>query len=1465
MLAGDTVLPPTSAATAASANYQPTSTPEHERQRLKSKLTKWEKRFSEKHRRAPTKADIATVAEVAQAYLEYKRLKNLCINVASSADSVSVGAESVSLANSAQSMPESRYRPAKPVSKYAREDGSHQSVSVRTIERDPAPHPSHDGTDKNAPVALSNHLDKVSFAHSEDYASIRRKTVPKNIEITLDSDPEDLEIVSSLELRKMIAPVRTAKKPSDASGSGSNGSNFANKLNKAGVVVDVAKLKAVEEKVGKYLATNNILETSKPREKSKSKDSLFEISASKRIPPVSRKQNASSATFGDIIAPGSLALTSRIAPKAGLTSFHLSSNYLKLNPSVAEPLDDSMDISAPSAESAQKASKAEAPIPSSAAAPNGWSNNGDEMENEDDALDARKRKKPRAKRMANGLKVTKAMKVAEREIKDLSSGKVDAGKAGRAKIIGVERKRKRVTIHSDSVDEDAAGVDTCESAKPHGNETDSDQEVVISLRPARRRVKTVVSESSDDTEGFLDHANSEEYASDNTDPAKSQLPAKLASKSKTSRKSASKRTASHKKESNARPANVTAQESSAPSAKLKSDGWGKSEERSIKESNGGIGSSNFRSLKLQKSKFKKGSGGFQGKGRFGGTSSRAGGSNKSYSYRQSYGGSENPWTTSVEDAIEAIHDEAERKRLLALPDFDFERFGDWGDEDEEICSVNSQFFDEDLRSGVSVERYVDLNAALKSLTGLESFRPGQVSTIKRILNGESTILVLPTGSGKSLCYQVPAYILRKLSKKTQPCLALVVSPMVSLMQDQMRCLPPKLKGVCLSSNQSTMEYKKTMESLANDEVDILYVTPEKLQTESFQKLVLGRRVSTVRFACIDEAHCLTEWSHNFRTSYLSLANVFKEVLDVKCILGLTATATLQARKSCIEMLGLDESAVVANSRIRHNLKLTVSKVSTVENRDALLESLLRSQPFAELSSIIVYVMFQNQADTVAKYLRTRNLDADSYHAGKPSLERALIQQKFMANRLRIIVATIAFGLGINKQDVRSVIHYNMPKSIENYMQEIGRSGRDGLPALCHVFLGADDYVRHRSFAYSEGVDEASVWRFILRVFGERKGKGTLKGSGGVRVGQIERKLTMVIPVEETEKELDMKESVLATLLTYMEGFEDRPVRVFPAIYGEYSVHFNKRSALDLAETDSVVAAILRYSEKTKGKMIIDTLKVCADANVSPSVLNGTLMELKRKKEISFEGLARAFHIELPNADMSAKDAGYLDRMRALLTSKMRNLEMSRVAKLDAMYEALLKASAYSLADIMWNCDAEVEESVAVDDEEDDEEKAMREEARRRMGVLKQTVSDYFETEEGTLHKEEEEDGEGEGEAGVGKGMEADGGNLLGVKKGFRDPDLANRSDKCKKVLRIDLNDFIVQNAAVLTSGRAIARIFHGISSPKFPAYEWYKNRAWNSYAHFSFGELVKVASKLLMEFRARTGKAVGDYGNEEES
>lgn len=287
-----------------------------------------------------------------------------------------------------------------------------------------------------------------------------------------------------------------------------------------------------------------------------------------------------------------------------------------------------------------------------------------------------------------------------------------------------------------------------------------------------------------------------------------------------------------------------------------------------------------------------------------------------------------------------------------------------------------------------------------------------------------------------------------------------------------------------------------MEKLKNNTIKILFISPEKLQSQSFLSLVKSKQIPRISFLCVDEVHCLSEWSHNFRPAYLLLNHVLKTELKSPCVLGLTGTATEGTKDSICSMLDIDRlTGVLSGPVIRDNLAMTVSIES---ERDTALLHLLQSPKFAAMDSILIYVMKQVQADALAAFLRVRNFSAESYHAGKSTHDRQRIQERFMntnAHRggtttggsggIRILCATIAFGLGLNKANIRSVIHYSMPKSLENYIQEIGRSGRDGLPSYCHMFLNQADYLSLRSLAYANGMDLGSLLRLIKKLFSRK--------------------------------------------------------------------------------------------------------------------------------------------------------------------------------------------------------------------------------------------------------------------------------------------------------------------------------------------------------------------------------------------
>lgn len=311
-----------------------------------------------------------------------------------------------------------------------------------------------------------------------------------------------------------------------------------------------------------------------------------------------------------------------------------------------------------------------------------------------------------------------------------------------------------------------------------------------------------------------------------------------------------------------------------------------------------------------------------------------------------------------------------------------------------------------------------------------------------------------------------------------------------------------------------------MEKLRNNTIKILFISPEKLQSQSFLSLVKSKQIPRISFLCVDEVHCLSEWSHNFRPAYLLLNHVLKTELKSPCVLGLTGTATEGTKDSICSMLDIDRlTGVLSGPVIRDNLAMTVSLES---ERDTALLHLLQSPKFAAMDSILIYVMKQVQADALAAFLRVRNFSAESYHAGKSTQDRQRIQERFMnanAHRggtttggsggIRILCATIAFGLGLNKANIRSVIHYSMPKSLENYIQEIGRSGRDGLPSYCHMFLNQTDYLSLRSLAYANGMDLGSLLRLIKKLFSRKSipaaGNDTSLGATTATAGSTKKR------------------------------------------------------------------------------------------------------------------------------------------------------------------------------------------------------------------------------------------------------------------------------------------------------------------------------------------------------------------------
>lgn len=342
----------------------------------------------------------------------------------------------------------------------------------------------------------------------------------------------------------------------------------------------------------------------------------------------------------------------------------------------------------------------------------------------------------------------------------------------------------------------------------------------------------------------------------------------------------------------------------------------------------------------------------------------------------------------------------------------------------------------------------EVTESLKKHFGFEDFREGQREVIATILSGKDAVVVMPTGSGKSLCYQLPAMMLEGAT--------LVVSPLIALMKDQVDALQSRgLPATFINSAIPESEQRSRIESLRRGQYKLVYVAPERFRSPRFNAAL--RSVNISLFA-VDEAHCVSTWGHDFRPDYLRLKNVI-ESLGNTSTLALTATATPYVRSDIIQQLGLKSPQTFISGFDRPNLSIEV--VHTERERDKI--SRIQRLAKAHTGSGIVYSSTRKAVEQVATHLTDLGLSVAMYHAGMKDAERIRAQENFMTGRKQIIVATNAFGMGIDKPDIRFVAHYQMPGSIEAYYQEIGRAGRDGLPSSCLLLFNYADKNTHDFF------------------------------------------------------------------------------------------------------------------------------------------------------------------------------------------------------------------------------------------------------------------------------------------------------------------------------------------------------------------------------------------------------------------
>ena len=523
-----------------------------------------------------------------------------------------------------------------------------------------------------------------------------------------------------------------------------------------------------------------------------------------------------------------------------------------------------------------------------------------------------------------------------------------------------------------------------------------------------------------------------------------------------------------------------------------------------------------------------------------------------------------------------------------------------------------------------------IDALLLERFGLARYRPGQREVIAALIDQRAALAVFPTGGGKSLCYQLPALALEGVT--------VVVSPLIALMKDQIDFLVGRgIDAARLDSSLSPAESQDVTRRLRAGTVKLLYVAPERFNNERF---VADLRRTRIALFAVDEAHCISEWGHNFRPDYLKLAETAR-ALGAERVLCLTATATPSVVKDICAAFAIPDACAIVTGFYRPNLRILTTPVSARE-RDPLLLQRLRDRP---AGPTILYVTLQRTAERIARFLANQGLSARAYHAGMEADDRSEVQEWWKASNNNIVVATIAFGMGIDKANVRYVYHYNLPKSLESYSQEIGRAGRDGEPAIVEMLACLDDVPALENFAYGDTPSASSLRGLV----------GELLDAG----------MEFDVALTDLSNRHDIRPLVLRTALTYLElagalkqgtpfyaGYEVRPLLPMESILGSFD-----RERADFIQR--------LFAAAKKGRIWY---------GVRPDDLALTLAEPRERIRRALQYLEEQQWIELRAAEVRQRysrldpgaDAGVLAEALARRFARREQQEVARLASVLAL-------------------------------------------------------------------------------------------------------------------------------------------------------------------------------------------------------
>lgn len=534
-----------------------------------------------------------------------------------------------------------------------------------------------------------------------------------------------------------------------------------------------------------------------------------------------------------------------------------------------------------------------------------------------------------------------------------------------------------------------------------------------------------------------------------------------------------------------------------------------------------------------------------------------------------------------------------------------------------------------------------MHTTLNRVFGFDALRPGQQRVVEAVLAGRNAAAIFPTGAGKSLCYQLPALLL--------PHLTLVISPLIALMHDQLQFLQKKgIAAASIDSAQSPEALREIYQRISRGELKILMISVERLKNERFRGFISQIPISLL---VIDEAHCISEWGHNFRPDYLKLPG-YQQALNIPQVLLLTATATPSVMEDMRRKFAIASLDVVRTGFYRPNLHLTVKPVAGSARLSALSAWLERHQQH----SSIVYVTQQQSAEELAQALSAQGFSAKAYHAGMEFAERQQLQDQYMQGEVKCMVATIAFGMGIDKADIRAIAHYDLPKSIENFSQEIGRAGRDGLPADCLVLANRDSQNLLENFVYGDTPEPEEI-AYVLKELAQLAPEGQWPV---VLTRLSEASNIRQLPLKTLLVQLELQ-GLIAPLYAYFADYRfklNEPLDTLLARFNPERQHF--------------LQAIVQAASKARLWYSLDIDALTEQGHERSRVVKA-LEYLAQQNLITLESktLTEVYRIHAPRSDWAA--------LAVQLHGYFTERQHSEIARIDAMLALFASAKCLSAA------------------------------------------------------------------------------------------------------------------------------------------------------------------------------------------